>query len=454
MRPNEYDELIKKIKCSDDFRRRMQEKLSSEPADTAEYEDVVSGTEVITAKHRWGKFAAMAAAFVLVCGAVGGGVYHFANMPDDENITDDENDIEDDGTIYSHLKANIDKCDMDVALRLNGSTFMGYPNCEPDKFFEYMDKFDMRNEVEEGDILETLESLKVVFADDAYTIAFIFEIYTNGDCKCTEKHGEEECTTYHSFADGGKVYEDILAMYCSGTVTIETDTVKKEEIQELLESGFANRNDDKAFYYQVDRSDNIEYTVKNKAEFKDKLLKFEWERADSHSIGTTDYWLLGFILSNDGYMKRLDGKNFKIYKLKNESDIKEFRNVIAKYIVLNEYGTDASKEDILSAFDETYKGGTAEFRKDGGQFTSGTECTINDLKSLKNELAALEWVTCEVSEPLIYKDFYVVGAIVSRNGYIHPQSDGTHQFSYKLKNESDIEILRDICDRYIKMQNE
>ena len=80
MRPNEYDELLKKIKCTDDFRSRMQQKLSSAPAEMTEYEDSVSGTEVITAKHSWGKFAAMAAAFVLVCGAVGGGAYYLVNV--------------------------------------------------------------------------------------------------------------------------------------------------------------------------------------------------------------------------------------------------------------------------------------------------------------------------------------------------------------------------------------
>ena len=463
MRQKEYNDLLSKIKCSDDFRKRMQEKLSAEPVDTSDYEDIVSGTEVITAKHRRNKFAAMAAAVVLICGVAGGGAYHFANMPDnDENI---EQDIEDDGTIYSHLKANIDKCGMDVTLCLYdtgsvylcGSTIMGYPDCEPDKFFEYMDNFDMRNEVEEGDILETSESLKVVFADDDYTIAYIFEIYANGDCKWTEKHGEDERTTYHSFVDGEKVYMELLKMFTDETVVARfgnSDNVSREEIEEFLDSGFANRNDDRAYFYREDQSSGIEYTVKNKTGLRDELLGFEWERADGYSIGATDYWLLGFILSNNGYMKRLDGKNFKIYKLKNRSDLEEFRAILNTYLVLNEYGTNASKEDILNAFHEGYNGGRARFRVDDGQFTEETECTLENFESFKDEISELEWVTCEVSEPLIYKDFYVAGAIISRNGYIHPQSDGTHQCAYKLKNESDIEILRDICDRYIKMKNE
>ena len=72
MRPNDYNDLLKKIKCTDDFRSRMQQKLSSAPVETTEYADSVSGTDVITAKHRFGRAAALAAAFVLVCGAVGG----------------------------------------------------------------------------------------------------------------------------------------------------------------------------------------------------------------------------------------------------------------------------------------------------------------------------------------------------------------------------------------------
>ena len=35
MRTNEYDDLLKKIRCSDDFRSRMQEKLSAEPSGDA-----------------------------------------------------------------------------------------------------------------------------------------------------------------------------------------------------------------------------------------------------------------------------------------------------------------------------------------------------------------------------------------------------------------------------------
>ena len=73
MKRDEYNGFLSRVKCSDEFRSRMQEKLSSPTIEVHEYADSVSGTEVITAKHSWGRFAAAAAAFVLVCGAVCGG---------------------------------------------------------------------------------------------------------------------------------------------------------------------------------------------------------------------------------------------------------------------------------------------------------------------------------------------------------------------------------------------
>ena len=84
MEHNEYNDLMKRIKCTDEFRSKMQKKLSSEPIAMESYEDSVSGTD-IAPKRSWTRYAAMAAAFVLVCGAVGGAAYglrqHDKNQP-------------------------------------------------------------------------------------------------------------------------------------------------------------------------------------------------------------------------------------------------------------------------------------------------------------------------------------------------------------------------------------
>ena len=75
------------------------------------------------------------------------------------------------------------------------------------------------------------------------------------------------------------------------------------------------------------------------------------------------------------------------YKLKNDSDLESFKSVLASHLKLIEFGTDASKEDILNAFHEGYNGGRARFRVDDGQFTEETECTSTTLKDFKNELS-------------------------------------------------------------------
>ncbi len=84
MEHNEYNDLMKRIKCSDEFRSKMQKQLSSEPVAMETYEESVSGTD-IAPKRSWTRYAAMAAAFVLVCGAVGGAAYglrqHDKNQP-------------------------------------------------------------------------------------------------------------------------------------------------------------------------------------------------------------------------------------------------------------------------------------------------------------------------------------------------------------------------------------
>ena len=90
MRPNEYNDLLKKIKCSDDFRRRMNKMLSSSSTEMNEYEETISGTDVITVRQSRSRFAALAAAFVLVCGAISGGVYQFSRT---NNKTEERSNI-------------------------------------------------------------------------------------------------------------------------------------------------------------------------------------------------------------------------------------------------------------------------------------------------------------------------------------------------------------------------
>ena len=290
MRQKEYNDLLSKIKCSDDFRKRMQEKLSAEPVDTSDYEDIVSGTEVITAKHRWGKFAAMAAAVVLICGAVGGGAYRFANISDkDNNITDDEQEKD---SIYSRLKAQKDKFIGDIVLKTNNEIKYASTCDDLGIFFDFMDNIDTDNEIEKGDFYEDEESITINFYDkenekkleealknieseeNAQEISlydeacFTFTFYNNGCFSMTENDNGVTRTTYHCLSYDEMLSGDFPRKMISEEALENLNAVSRDEIEELLDSGFANREDNRAFFYPADQNYNIEYSVKNKAEFR------------------------------------------------------------------------------------------------------------------------------------------------------------------------------------------
>lgn len=449
MRPNDYNDLLKKIKCTDDFRSRMQQKLTSAPVETTEYADSVSGTDVITAKHRFGRAAALAAAFVLVCGAVGGGAYHLAQInnkaEESTNINTEEKD-----SVYSRLKANKDCYSAEIRLweDLSGDIY-SKSNIDKDKIFEYLDHFDMSRGIEADDFTSTLRGIKIFFNgtdDKAKGVTYSFELFDNGELRLTEKVKSEERVSYHSYVDGQRVFNDILYMLVDDEEAIaEFEKVTNKELENEITNGFKNNPYDKAYYYIADENRQEEYTLTGRESFAHQLMAFEWERASVIS-GDVNQYYLGFAATEDGYLQFSSGMT---YKLKNDSDLESFKSVLASHLKLNEFGTDASKEDILNAFHEGYNGGRARFRVDDGQFTEETECTLENFESFKDEISELEWVTCETSNREIYRDFYVAGALISRNGYLYPQSSGTHQCAYKLKNESDIEKLCEICDKYI-----
>lgn len=86
MKMDEYKKTLDDVKCSDDFRNKM-EKLLSQPAQQTkepEYADSVSSVEPAP-RRNWGKFAAIAAAAVLVAGGIGGGAYYRYSQLEAEN---------------------------------------------------------------------------------------------------------------------------------------------------------------------------------------------------------------------------------------------------------------------------------------------------------------------------------------------------------------------------------
>ncbi|MCR5601924.1 MAG: hypothetical protein K6G33_14455 [Ruminococcus sp.] len=445
MRPNEYDELIGKIKCSDEFRSRMQEKLSSAPDEAIDYKDSVSGTEVITVKHRFSKFAAMAAAVVLVCGAVGGGVYRFTRI---NNRTEESTDINTDekASVYSRLKANKDSYSAEIRLweDLSGDIYSKY-NIDKDKFFEYLDHFDMSKGIGADDFTSTLRGIKIFFNgidENAKGVTYSFELFDNGELRLTEKVKSEERVSYHSYVDGQRVFNDILYMLVDDEETIaEFEKVTNKELENEISNGFKNNSYDKAYYYIADENRQEEYTLTGREDFAYELMEFEWERASVIS-GDVNSYSIGFVAAEDGYMQFSSGMT---YKLKNDSDLEAYNAVLKKHLIKKEFGEAVSEEDILNAFKDI-PDEKAQFFDESEFKNTFYKYNESDFESFKEKLAALEWETCSKVEHGM-TDLTVKDCLIDREGVIIPANKSN--LCYKLKNESDKAEFQRIFDEFM-----
>lgn len=85
MKNNEYNDFINKMKCTEEFRADMRKKLEAPPAAADDYGDRVGGTE-IAPKRNASRVIAWAASLVLVCGAIGGGVFLLNKKGDPDDV--------------------------------------------------------------------------------------------------------------------------------------------------------------------------------------------------------------------------------------------------------------------------------------------------------------------------------------------------------------------------------
>ncbi len=92
MKKENYKRHLDKISCSDDFRKKMEEMLSSKPGTVVEYADSVTTVERADKIdfRRWGS---LAASLVLLIG-IGGAAVHIKNsMPDINNGNEEQNSL-------------------------------------------------------------------------------------------------------------------------------------------------------------------------------------------------------------------------------------------------------------------------------------------------------------------------------------------------------------------------
>ena len=140
-------------------------------------EDDVHGVEIY---HRsiWRKAVAVAATFIIIAGVAGGGAYYFSQLRNINNVIEENTD---NTSIYSRLKANRRKyAAMDTVMSIFDNSTAGFPDLhykEQEKFYDYMDQFDMQNEIDPSDFFKVPKSITFKFITDEDNSGYIFIIY-------------------------------------------------------------------------------------------------------------------------------------------------------------------------------------------------------------------------------------------------------------------------------------
>lgn len=472
MRPNEYDDLLKKIKCSDKFRSLMQEKLSSEPLEMKDYEDSVSGIE-IAPKHSWGRVAALAAAFVLVCGAVGGGVYHYSKLKD-KPAPEINEDIDDGKSIHDIVKENIDSYDMSEYVwnfSAGANILVREKSDYKDRLFDYLDELTTVREVEKYP--NSFRSVRFSFSDSESGKRYDFSIRENGYGFWQETDGDENAVmtppNVESYYYGKNVFDQLFRVVLSNA---DSDTVEamsiasQDEIMGFVSTHLENSDDKVVFapWKEAFDGEMDHYIITDKEALINALMNFEWVKIKESEFIYNNYYEMGIRISEDGYLMAVgnDPDPYGCYKLKYEDQSEKLAAAIKSVLGYDTESRDATIEEIKEACRSivdkpnysTWEGTIGV--PQGGQYYGAIYRYYNmsDPESFINEIASLEWVTCSDKE---YEDasekcWYLSSVNLKESGYLSAPTNNSNSYKYfKLKNERDKDKIRTIIDKYITM---
>ncbi len=423
-------------------------------------EDDVHGIEIY---HRsiWRKAFVVAATFIIITGVAGGGAYYFSQLRNINNVIEENTD---NTSIYSRLKANRRKyAAMDTVMSVFDNSTAGFPDLhykEQEKFYEYMDQFDMQNEIDPSDFLKVPKSITFKFITDEDNSGYIFIIYENGYCSWTERFNGEEKTTYHKLPDGEKNFNDLLKLYNLDSICPDWDNVAPEEIKSFVEKNFESRNEDTVYAH----IDNItkNYKTVSKSEIMDIIVRCEWERATEFEYN--DYYdISGVSVNKNGFMSGNYNGYYVVYRLKDD----------AEFDILSQIWESCIYGDLNEAFKLLYSERTAQWFQGPTYLGQGNTdfdtvtlyYTITDPVSFADGLASLDWIHCERSELDDKMQYYGDKGYIVRgcyefipygyfgrisllpDGYLSVEELG----SYKLEKDSDIEKLRQLTDKYLNI---
>ena len=476
MKRTEYNEHIKKIKCSDEFKEKMERMLSDSPQEVHEYEDSVQGVERAR-KFNISRFGALAAALVIIGGGVGFGMYDMKNMHIDPSA---QLAAQGDNFPYSELY-DLYKSKEVHAVASGGNELS---DDQLDRLFEIFGQ-NKWNSIDVKDISNKQQGINVsfVFHPDGYEwftgVYYIFQIYENGDAYFIKYDRNNSKADFieaeYCYMFTADVYEQFKAL----TDEIPPAVNNTADIEESPYGDLSNMDvrfyaiGDLETYEKADGNFKSDISDETKQRVKNMLLNVKWQSMEysetnidmfadlfkgtfitvGFDLGTEDSDVTEATVTEDGKLLAVltaDGEEiYRIYDV--GTDFYEaMKNILERNVPTGKNEFESADQDEVNAFidenirEETQIGVSSKLLIEGYQQKYiSNYVDINNIDEIKAKMKSIPWEKCDITLPYSaeYKDsirmFSWDTVIFSDKGLLY---NGT-ECCYRPANREDVEEI-------------
>ncbi len=434
MKRNEYNKHLEKIRCTEEFRNKMEERLKASPSEIHEYADTVDGTERAEKHSAITRYLVPVAACAAVAVGVGF-IWKTANSPMRDDFTSNieqttAHDLLQDGLPFENF------AESEVAVTIVRDFDHTYPIASLSE--------QCKNELAE--LFSTLDWTPVEVHNALGVSEIMSFSYNDGE---KDIYIEIDCigraTVTKEGSDGTK--ESCLYQF------VPHDFYGLMEIinNNILSNSFAAMpiNAATAAYGYIDYAPEFPAELEgylNKFDYSEKIELYEPVKADGEyillEIGFSRVEIYHSSLISVTYMQSDDNQVGCYYQLPN-GVYNDINDLIEMYRKQSETGIEPNVDDISQwisqSLPETKDDGIIRFMTDAGQFSNFVEYRSDYCNVIPDLLRYASWEAADISE-FTYTNFITIGDCLynTDTGLLHiTNSELVYRISDEYKAEFD-----------------
>lgn len=330
MNKSDYRAMLDKIKCSDEFRSKMEEKLSAPQAEYHEYDNRVTHLERAP-KYNIGRITAAAASLLLIGGIAGTAVYintnKFHNPPASEisKITGNEFPC-------TALKENIPDFYSSAVIFYGNYSSIIVPEKKlniqlVEEIVDYFCGLEWENvDIPEKNFDDEKRILlHFLCKDDSFRPLDAYSFYIYDDNTVRLEIDYEDPETGSSYSAEICMYQFSPGFYNDIKTLIESELYTQSEDNEFVDFEIISKMLDDNIVYdenineinfrpgdgQYDPSINFSFSNEDRFNFRENLKRYAWVVSDEDFDYTNFYIMGGSLLINEDGVIHTDSGNYK-----------------------------------------------------------------------------------------------------------------------------------------------